>query len=187
MRGRNRKKMNNMRLGQTIVAERERAESESERMQARKRVKRRQRTSAVIVVLMLVILGLVAYLGVKEMSCEYGGEGTESAAGEYEITAEIVDEDNRGQISMRVKEYVAQLEEDFRELGHKVTRVVLPTGTSRELYVDLEGREGYFKVNIDRDAAVSAEDAVRMLKYLDERDLHPEYVDVRVEGKAYYK
>lgn len=45
----------------------------------------------------------------------------------------------------------------------------------------------YFKMNIDRGSGVSVEDAVKMVKYLSERDLHPSYVDVRVEGKAFYR
>ena len=75
----------------------------------------------------------------------------------------------------------------MQSLGLKVTKVVLPTGKSRELYVDIEGVEAYFKVNIDRGTAVSAEDIERMARYLGEQDLHPSYVDVRIEGKAYYK
>lgn len=178
--------MKGMRLGQTIVAEREYAESDSERMQARRKAHRKQRTSVVIVALMLVVLGLMAYLGVKEMQKDYAGDGVGRAETEP-VTAEIVDEDGREQITARVREYVGQLEKNLREQGYTVTRVVLPTGMSRALYVDLEGRTGYLKVNIDRGAGVTAEDAVRMLKYVDESGLTPEYIDVRVEGKAYYK
>lgn len=88
---------------------------------------------------------------------------------------------------MRMREYIIQLEEDFKVLGYTVTKVILPATTSRELYVDLAGETMYFKVSMDRGAAVTVEDAVRMMKYLREKDLHPEYVDVRIEGKAYYK
>lgn len=175
-----------MKRGQTIVAERERVESESDRMQARRKVHRRHVTSAVLVVLLVAILGLLAYMGargvVKEARQTVGQEDEQ-----YEPKAEIIDESGRGTISMRMKQYIGQIEQDFRELGYTVRRVVLPTGTSRELYVDLEGEEMYFKISIDRGSAVSAEDAVRMLKYLQERDLKPAYVDVRLEGKAYYK
>jgi len=179
-------KMKRMRAGQTIVAERERAESESERMQARKKAHRKKTTSVFMALLMMAIVGLICYIAVKEFS-EQHRQAQEEISEEVRINAQIVDEDNGGQISMRVKEYIAQLESDFQDLGYRVVKVTLPTGTSRELYVDLEGKEMYFKINIDRDTAVSAEDVKRMLKYLEERDLHPEYVDVRVEGKAYYK
>lgn len=179
-------KMKQMRLGQTIVAERERAESESARMQARKKAHRRQMTSILIVALMLAILGLAFYLGMKEIwaPAEVANLGTKNA---YQIKAEVVDEDHRNQISTRVQKYIAELEQDLQSLGMKVTKVVLPTGKSRELYVDIEGVEAYFKVNIDRGTAVSAEDIGRMARYLGEQDLHPSYVDVRIEGKAYYK
>lgn len=182
-----RKKSNlkGMRLGQTIVAEREYAESDSERMQARKKVHRKQRTSVVIVVLMLIILGLMAYLGIKELKDDYADNTPKAEA--YPITVEIIDENGQGQITARVREYVGQLEVDFKEQGYRVVKVVLPAGMSRALYVDLEGRAGYLKVNIDRGAGVTVEDAVRMLKYVDEHGVTPEYIDVRVEGKAYYK
>lgn len=64
MRGQN--KMKRMRAGQTIVAERERAESESERMQARKKAHRKKTTSVVMALLVMAIIGLVCYIAIKE-------------------------------------------------------------------------------------------------------------------------
>ena len=183
MRGRN-KKMQGVKLGRTIVAERERAESDSERMMARKKAHRKQRTSVVVVLLMGVILGLILYIGVNELN-ERREEEDEVV--EVEIKAQVIDEDNRGRISTRTKVYVAQLEKDLADLGYTVTKVTLPTGTSRELYVDLEGKTGYFKVNLDRETAVTAEDMDRMVRYLEKNGVEPEYVDVRLEEKAYYK
>lgn len=182
---RKKSKMKGVRRGQTIVAEREYAESDSERMRARKKAHRKKKTSIIIVGLMLAILGLLSYMWVEEFS--EGQQESETGAEVYAIRAEVIDEDNRGQISARVKAYIAELELDLSNLGYTVVRVTLPTGTSRELYVDLEGNETYFKVNVDRGAGVSAEDIDRMVKYLAGKDLKPEYVDVRVDGKAYYK
>lgn len=184
MRGRS-KKMQGMKLGRTIVAERERAESDSERMLARKKVHRKQRTSVIVVVLMGVILGLIIYMGVNEWGERR--EAMNSVVAEVEIRAQVIDEDNRGQVSARTKTYIAQLERDLADLGYTVTKVTLPTGMSRELYVDLEGKEGYFKVNLDRETAVSAEDMDRMIRHLEKNGVVPEYVDVRIEEKAYYK
>lgn len=175
-----------MRRGQTIVAERERAESDSERMQERKRVKRKHTTSTVVAILLLAVIGLLAYTTGKNFLEEHG-IGVQSQPEKYVLKAQVVDEDNRGQISTRIQDYMAQLEQDLADLGYTMTKVILPTGTSRELYVDLLGEETYLKVNIDRGTAVTAEDADRVLRYLKENDLHPAYVDVRVEGKAYYK
>lgn len=177
-----------MRRGRTIVAEREQAESESERMQARRRTRRKKNTAAVIVLLMGAVLALSAYLGIEQLSKKRNEGLLGGRSDDVRIEAQVVDEDNRGQISTRVREYIAQLEGDFRDLGYVVSKVTLPTGASREIYVDIDGWEGMFiKVNIDRETAVSAEDAARMLRYLAEHDLHPGYVDVRVVGRAYYK
>lgn len=178
-----------MRAGRTIVAERERIESDSERMQARKKVKRKHTTLVILVLLILVAIGLAIFLGMKELSKEYVviGDAKEKSGEPYVVQAMIVDEDNSGQISMRVNQYIGELEQAFADLGYKVVKVTLPTGKSRELYVDLEGRETFFKVSMERGAAVIAEDAARMIRYLDGHDIHPVYVDVRVEGKGYYQ
>lgn len=178
-------KTSRIKRGQTIVAERERAESESERMQVRKKVRRKRATSVVLVILMVTILGLLAYMGAKGVAEEVAQVTEKNNT--YVIAAEIVDESGNSQISSRTREYIGLLEQDFKDMGYTVARVVLPAGMSRQLYVDLNGEEMYFKVSMDRDTAVTVEDAVRMLKYLRDKDIHPSYVDVRLNGKAYYK
>lgn len=183
---RSKSKMKKMRLGQTIVAEREQAESESSRMLARKRARRRQTTSILIVALMLVILALAFYLGMKELAI-VPITNENPTVEDYQIKAEIVDEDRRGQISGRVRAYIADLEKDLQGFGLKMIKVTLPSGMSRTLYVDIDGREEFYKVDIDRSVGVTAEDIWRMARYLEEKALHPSHVDVRIEGKAYYK
>lgn len=178
-----------MKRGRTIVAEREHAETESERMQARRQVHRKKKVSALVGLLLIAVVALSAYLGFKELF-ERREQTLEEQhlAEKSEVTVEVIDEDNRGEMSERVRTYIAELEREFARRGvYSVARVVLPTGKIRTLYVDLEGREGYIKMNIDRTVEASVNDAEKMVKYLDERDIHPEYVDVRVEGKAYYK
>jgi hypothetical protein len=101
-------------------------------------------------------------------------------------TVEIVVEGG-GEVSERVSELVAKLERDFADLGFGVLRVVLPLGMSREVDIYLVDRVEYYKMSIDRGSAVQAEDAERMMRYLDERGLVVGYVDLRVEGRAYYK
>lgn len=184
MRGHREEKQ--LKRGQTIAGELEQAESESERLQERKKIHRKRRRSVVFALLLIAALGVLLYLTGKNAMQEYEATG-ETGEEEYKLQAAIVDEDNRERISTRTKEYAALLEQDLHDLGYRVTQFTLPTGMSRELYVDLDGEEEYFKVNMDRDTAVTAEDMVRVVKYLRERDLHPTYADVRVEGKAYYK
>ena len=67
-----------MKLGQTIVAERERVQSESERMQMRK-VQRRKRWTAVLAgVLMVAILGVLLLMGVRQLMTPPAEEAVET-------------------------------------------------------------------------------------------------------------
>ena len=87
-----------------------------------------------------------------------------------------------------MKEYIANLEEEFSALGYKIVKAHVPVGKIREIDVEIEGFQGLFKISLDRNAAVSAEDAVRMLNYLIGQGIRNcEYVDVRIERKAYWK
>lgn len=68
----------------------------------------------------------------------------------------------------------------------KVTEVIIPRAT-REIDIRLEGRGYPIKTHIDRDPLRQAEDIINALGYFDAKGIKPQYVDVRVEGKAYYK
>lgn len=68
----------------------------------------------------------------------------------------------------------------------KVVGVIIPSST-REIDLRLEGRDYPIKTHIDRDPLQQAEDIINALDYFDEKKLKPEYIDVRVGGKAFYK
>ena len=105
----------------------------------------------------------------------------------YTPTVPITDESDAKKVTEKVKRYVGMMEQDLTDLGLKAERVVLPAEKTREIDVYVVGRKEYYKCNLDRGTAVSAEDIARMIKYLTDRGLEPTYVDVRIEGKAYYK
>lgn len=67
-----------------------------------------------------------------------------------------------------------------------VTRIVIPA-SSREVDVYLEGRDYAIKTHIDREAFETAGDIKSAFGYLDQKAIRPSYIDVRVEGKAFYK
>lgn len=69
----------------------------------------------------------------------------------------------------------------------KVTGVVIPPNTTREVDLQLEGRGFVVKTLLDRDPAAQTTDILNVLKYLDARGIKPQYVDVRIAGKAFYK
>ncbi len=178
-----------IRSGKIIAGERERFESDSERERVRKRAKTRKKWSVVCILAIIGVFCWLIWLGGCQVVRIINEEQEKIANNDnkYAPTVEIIDEDGRKNISNRVKEYVGQIEVDFRDLGYKVSQVVLPVGAAREIDVYLDSFDFYIKVNIDRGTAVSAEDADRMIKYLSEKSIEASYIDVRVEGKGYYK
>ncbi len=68
----------------------------------------------------------------------------------------------------------------------KVIAIIVPSAT-READLKLEGREYLIKTSTDRDPLQEAEDIANALKYFDKNVIVPQYVDVRVAHKAYYK
>lgn len=164
---------------------------ESERERVRKQGRKQGTFSAIFGIILILILCVLGYLFFNEVVKMINERKAANAnSGEIvELVPEmkIVDDNHSEQISSRVKEYLYFLEGDLKDLGFTPLRAVLPAGKMREFDIDIEGVTSYFKVTIDRDAAVTAEDISRMVKYLKENNLEPAYVDVRVDGKAFYK
>ena len=172
-------------LGKTIVGAHGRDRAvELKRLAERK--KRRRRNMVVGIGCAVIGVGLIIWvaIGIAGMMSEQDAVTVKEP--EWEPTVEIIVEGG-GSVSDRMVEFVAKLERDFSDLGLGVNRVILPQGKSRELDVYLVDRLEYYKMSVDRGSAVQAEDAERMMRYLDERGVVADYVDLRVEGKAYYK
>lgn len=177
-----------MKIGKTIVSEREKAISESERLKVRKKEEKRKKWSiaiffAVLLLFIVVIAGVVINFANERKKNEMDIPQEKV----YKPSIEIIDEDGSGYVTDKIKTAVGMLEEDFQWFGYKVTRAVVPTGTTREIDIYLDGMEMYFKIHVDRNTAESAEDAVRMIKYLESKEKTATYVDVRIAGRAYWK
>jgi hypothetical protein len=71
--------------------------------------------------------------------------------------------------------------------GYVVTQAIIPTDTTRQLEIKLNGVVPLVKLSIDRPAGEQVEDMVRAVKYLVSQAQTPSYIDVRVSGKAFYK
>ena len=177
-------KKSDVRVGRTIAQEWEKQESESERLAARKKEKGKKIFKVFALVAMLAIIAAIIVMEVT--SWMVNRKKIEVAKYVPQPTVEIIDESGQG-ITNKIKDYVGQLEVDLSDIGLTLDRAVVPTGKNREIDIYLFGYDYYVKLNVDRGTAVSAEDTKVMLKYLTERDIHPQYVDVRVKGKAYYK
>jgi len=180
-------------VGRTIGEKRERLETKNERAAARKKDKQKNARRIIFVTLGFIALAAVLiYLGVSLFG-NVESEPLEPAttATVYEPTIEILDEEasaTGGKITTRMRNYIGQAEADFRELGYTPVKAVIPTGAVREVDFYLENYPGFIKLIIDRGTAVSVEDTDRMLRYLATQGIVDfQYIDVRLDGKAYWR
>jgi hypothetical protein len=69
-----------------------------------------------------------------------------------------------------------------------VSALLLPHDIANELHVRLDGLPYFVKFSMDGDGRVQVGTMLAMREYLEANHIQPiEYVDVRVEGRAYYK
>ncbi len=71
--------------------------------------------------------------------------------------------------------------------GYTVTQAVLPVNTTRELDINVKESNIMVKLSIDRPAGEQIEDMNQALKYFVSVGQSPQYIDIRVSGKAFYK
>lgn len=181
-----------LKTGRTLSAKRERFETSSERAANHQKIKRHERlrfiiaTSGLLIIIFLVVgLGLFLANNQEDPSSD---SNTTTPAVIYKPTIEIIDEDTGTGVTGRMKDYIGQAEMDFRELGLIPVKAVIPSGAIREIDFYLDGHSGYIKTILDRDTAVTVEDAARMIRYLEEQGITDyQYIDVRLPGRAYWK
>lgn len=73
------------------------------------------------------------------------------------------------------------------ERGYTVTTATLPLGTTRQVDIKLKGVKPYVKFSIDRGVGEQVEDMDRSLDHLKSKGVSASYIDVRVEGRAFYQ
>lgn len=88
--------------------------------------------------------------------------------------------------SARFLSFVGRVVGLSKDRGYEVTQAILPSGTTRQLEIQLKDVASRVKLSIDRGAGEQVEDMARALKYLSDRGQAPGYVDVRVSGRAVY-
>ena len=89
--------------------------------------------------------------------------------------------------SARLLSFVGRVVSLSGQGSYIVTQAILPSGTTRQLEIKLQGVTPLVKLSIDRGAGEQVEDMVRALNYLKAKNISPQYVDVRVENRAAYK
>ena len=184
---RQKKENDSYRIGRTIAGEAflDERKAKLERIKERKKTKRKNVGIVFGVLLLLTLVGIVAGHYITEIIEENNAKKV--VAETPEPTVNISDENAGTEISARTKEFVVRLEDDVRSEGYKVDHVILPLNKVREIHVFIKERNEYYKMTIDRSSAVQAEDMARMIRYLDKKKIKATYVDLRVEGKAFYK
>lgn len=181
-----------IKLGRTIAEVREHPESASERLEARRKGNKVKKIRLFFTVGLFVIgAALLVYVLVAVFGNQERYELSETIMVPYMPTIEVIDEDmgaTGGVITSRMSEFIGQIEVDLRELGYTPTKAVIPSNTIREVDLYVEEYEARFKTTIDRGTAVTAEDIDRMIRYLQGINVQKcEYVDVRVDGRAFWK
>lgn len=89
--------------------------------------------------------------------------------------------------SARFLSFVGRVVALSKSGGYEVTEAILPVGTTRQLEIRLKNIKPLVKLSIDRGAGEQVEDMTRALIYLNSKGVAPEYIDVRVGGRAVYK
>ena len=68
-----------------------------------------------------------------------------------------------------------------------VEKVAIPAGTSRQVELFIAGHAYPVIMSIDRSAGEQSEDMQRALAYFDKNDRKPQYIDLRVKGKVFFR
>jgi cell division septal protein FtsQ len=87
----------------------------------------------------------------------------------------------------RLLGFLGKVVSQVGERGYTVTQAILPAGMTRELDIQLKDTSSRIKLSTDRGAGEQVEDLSRSLTYLKSKNITPEYIDVRVSGRAAYK
>ena len=74
-----------------------------------------------------------------------------------------------------------------KKYGYKVTQVIIPSGATREIQLQLDGVGYLIKLSVDRPAGEQIEDMQRAVVWIRLHNKTPKYLDVRVSGKAFYQ
>ena len=176
--------------GRTIGERREKMETASERAAAHKKNEKRRKNRIIFTILGFAAASIVVVWAVRFFATNQELEGY-SPVVEVPVapTIQVVDEGaSSNGITSRMKEYIAEVESDLREYGYTPAKAVIPKSGVREVDFYLDEHPGFIKFIIDRPAGVSAEDADRMIRYLTEQGISEySYIDVRIDGKAYWK
>lgn len=121
-------------------------------------------------------------------------EGVSFQKNYYDIPAvRIVDESGVQQsagtaiASSRFLNFVGRAVSLAKDKGLTVEEAIIPLDTTRQIALKVSGHDYPIKLSLDRSVGEQVEDMQYVIAHFDEKKIKPQYVDVRVAGKAFYK
>jgi len=89
--------------------------------------------------------------------------------------------------SNRFLSFVGRVVSLAKASGYTVTQAILPVNTTRELEIRFKENNFLVKLSIDRPVGEQVEDMGRAVQYFISHGQTPNYIDVRVSGKAFFE
>lgn len=90
-------------------------------------------------------------------------------------------------VNRRFLGFLGQAVSRFAKANITVTEIVLPQDTVRQVLFLIHDKPYAVKMTVDRAADAQVAQAIKAMRYIDERSLRPEYIDVRVDQRVFYK
>lgn len=88
--------------------------------------------------------------------------------------------------SKRFLEFVGRSVTYFESHAQVVRQVIIPAATTRQVIIKLADGNN-IKMAVDRPVGEQGEDALRALRYFQAHQIRPEYIDVRLSGRVFYR
>lgn len=89
--------------------------------------------------------------------------------------------------SSRFLRFVGMSVDVARTYGLTVKEAIIPANTTRQIELKVMKHPYPVRLSLDRPVGEQIEDMKRAIRYLEKRKIVPDYIDVRVAGKAYYR
>ena len=90
-------------------------------------------------------------------------------------------------INRQFLSFLGQAVSAFAHYKIKVSEATLPASTVRQVWFKVEGRATQVRMTVDRSAQSQVKQAIIVLEYLGKTGSVPEYIDVRVDQRSFYK
>jgi cell division septal protein FtsQ len=83
--------------------------------------------------------------------------------------------------------FVGQIVGLAQTRGYETTQVIIPAATTRQIELRLKDIPYSIKFSVDRAAGEQVEDMANGIDWMKRHSLTPQYLDVRVSGRAFYR